>query len=205
MERDVIDDQARDDLAFIRAAIEEGRGYATRSGPGMVIWGLALCAGFIATYAFVRGWSPLRPPVLWPIAIAVPWAYWLRRLWRRPAGGRPTPPRNPMVMALRMLWMGLGIFLTSLTLTVLWSGAHPSDWLAAVAAGAVGTAVFATAWLTATPWLRWIGAAWWVGEVALLALRDRSEMLLVAAALMLLLLAAPGIALSTRRRKFAPA
>jgi len=201
----VIDKRLRDDIAFIRAAIEDGRGYATRSGPGMVIWGIALSCGFVASYAFVRGWSPLAPSALWPIAIAVPWGYALHRFWRRSFDAGPPSAPGPMVVALRMLWVGLGIFLTTLTLAVLWSGTHPADWLAAVAAGAMGAAVFATAWLAATPWLRWIAAAWWLGELALFALRDRPEMLLVAAALMLVLLAGPGIALSIRRRKLAAA
>jgi hypothetical protein len=201
----MIDQQARDDLALIREAIEEGRGYAARSGPSMAVSGLALAAGFVATYACARGWSPIGPAVVWPIAIAVPWGNWLWRVWLRNVAGEPALPRSPMTEALRMLWRGLGIFLTSLTLAVLWSDAHHAAWLGAVAAGAMGTAVFATAWLTGTPWLRWIAVAWWLGELALYALRDRPEMLLVAAALMLALLAGPGIALSRRGRKFAAA
>src|SRR5271169_1428774 len=145
----MIDDRVRDDIALIREAIEEGRGYATASGQGLVVWGIALAAGFVATYAFVRGYqSALPPSALWPLAIAVPWAYWLRRVWGRTQGDAPAPSRSPMVVALRMLWLGLGIFLTTLTLAVLWSGeGGPADWLSAVVAGAIGTAVFATAWL----------------------------------------------------------
>jgi hypothetical protein len=201
----VIDDQARQDLAFIREAIEQGRGYTARSGPGMIWWGSALAVGFAATYAYARGWSPVAPSALWPVAIAVPWGHWLYRLWSRGGGRKPAPPRGPLIAALRALWSGLGIFLTTLTLMVLWSGAHPADWLAAVAAGALGTAVFATAWLAAIPWLRWIAVAWWIGELALFALRGRPEMLLLSAALMLLLLAGPGLVLVLRRQTRRPA
>jgi hypothetical protein len=195
------DNRVRDDIALIREAIEEGRRYATRSGPGMIWWGSALAAAFAATYASVRGWSPFPPSVLWPLAIAVPWAHWLYRLRARRADPDSAAPRSPMIAALRALWGGLGIFLTSLTLIVLWSGAHPANWLAAVAAGALGTAVFATAWLAGIPWLRWIAVAWWIGELTLFALRDRPEMLLLSAALMLALLAGPGLVLVLRRRE----
>ena len=106
-----------------------------------------------------------------------------------------------MVVALRMLWLGLGIFLTTLTLAVLWSGEGSADWLSAVAAGAIGTAVFATAWLASLSWLRWVAVAWWIGELALVALRHRPEALLLSAGLMLALLAGPGIALVLRRRR----
>ena len=159
----------RDDIALIREAIEEGRGYATASGQGLIAWGIALAAGFVATYAFVRGYqSALPPAAVWPLAIAVPWAYWLRRVWRRVSGDAPVPRRSPIVVALRMLWLGLGIFLTTLSLAVLWSGEGPANWLSAVVAGAIGTAVFATAWLAGLPWLRWVAVAWWIGELALL-------------------------------------
>jgi hypothetical protein len=201
----MIDTRARDDIALIREAIEEGHGYAARCGPGMIVWGIALAAGFIATYAFCRGWSGFSPAGIWPIAIAVPWVYSLRRLWQRGAGTAPAGGRGPMVVALRMLWFAVGIFLTTLTLAVLWAGDGPADWLSAVAAGAIGAAVFTTAWLAALPWLRWVAAAWWVGEVVIFALRGRPEALLLSAALMLVLLAGPGFALVTRRRKLVAA
>ncbi len=199
----MIDDRVRSEIALIREAIDEGRGYAIRFGPGLVVWGIALAAGFVATYAFVRGWSTLRPPVLWPIAIAVPWAYSLRRFWRRGANETPVTAPGPMVVALRMLWFGLGIFLTTLTLAALWGGEVSGNWLAAVVAGAMGAGVFATAWLAAMPWLRWVAAAWWVGELAVFGLRQRPEALLLSAAMMLVLLAGPGLALAMRRRKLA--
>ena len=153
---------------------------------------------------FVCGYQSARqsPAALWPLAIAVPWAYWLRRVWGRARGDAPAPSRSPMVAALRMLWLGLGIFLTTLTLAVLWSGeGGPADWVSAVVAGAIGTAVFATAWLAGLLWLRWVAIAWWIGELALVALRHRPEALLLSAGLMLALLAGPGIALVLRRRK----
>jgi hypothetical protein len=62
----------------------------------------------------------------------------------------------------------------------------------------MGIAFFATAWMTNLPWLRWIAVAWWLGEVALFALRHQIEVLPVSAALMLLLLAGPGLVLLRR-------
>ena len=47
--------------------------------------------------------------------------------------------------------------------------------------------------------MRWVGIAWWLGELALFALRHRIETLPLSAALMLLLLAGPCYVLLSRR------
>ena len=41
----MIEDRVRDDIAFIRRAVEEGRNYATHSSPEIMIWGIAVAVG----------------------------------------------------------------------------------------------------------------------------------------------------------------
>ena len=74
----MIEDRAREDIAFIRQAIEEGGAYATARSPDMLVWGIAVAVGYIGTYAFVRGWSPLVPRALWAVCIDLPWLFSLR-------------------------------------------------------------------------------------------------------------------------------
>jgi len=50
-----VEDRAREDIAFIRRAIEEGGAYATASSPDMLVWGVAVALGYLHTYAFIRG------------------------------------------------------------------------------------------------------------------------------------------------------
>ena len=194
----MIEDRAREDIAFIRRAVEEGRNYATARGPDLLLWGIAVTIGYLGTYAFVRGWSPLPPVWLWALCIGLPWAYSLRRLM--PAFARPCESGHPMTRALSMLWLGCGIFLTTLALAAIWTGEARQSWFDAVVAGVMGIAFFASAWLSSVGWLRWVAVLWWVGEVALLALRHRPEVLPLSAALMLSLLAGPGLVLMVRRR-----
>jgi hypothetical protein len=194
----VIEDQAREDIAFIRRAIEEGGAYAAASSPDMVVWGIAVAIGYLGTYGFIRGWSPVAPGALWAACIGLPWLFSLRRVARGLAG-REVPARGPMAQALAMLWLGCGVFLTTLGIAVMWTGEGRNGWCAAVVAGVMGIGFFASAWLTRLPWLRWVGIAWWLGELALFALRHRIETLPLSAALMLLLLAGPGYVLLSRR------
>jgi hypothetical protein len=96
-----------------------------------------------------------------------------------------------MALALSMLWLGCGIFLTTITVAALWTGANREGWLDPIVAGVMGIAFFATAWMANLPWLRWIAVAWWLGEVALFAAASGRGSA-ISAALMLLLLMDPG-------------
>ena len=193
----MIDDQVRQDIAFIRRAVEEGGAYATAHGPHMLVWGVAVAFGYLGTYAFSRGWSPIAPRGIWPVCLGLAWLYSLRRIV---AGRRDFPTRGPMAQALAMLWLGCTTSLTILAIAVLTSGDMRMGWCDAVVAGVLGIGFFASASLTNLPWLRWVAVAWWIGEIAIFALRhDAAVRLPVAAGLMLVLLAGPGVLLARRR------
>jgi hypothetical protein len=192
----VIRDQARDDIAFIRRAIEEGGDYATACSPDMLVWGIAVAVGYLGTYSYVRGWSPVAPAPLWAVCIGLPWLYSLRRLLGIGTGRRL---RGPMAQALSILWLGCGLFLTTLAVAVVWGGNMREGWFDAVVAGVMGIAFFASAWLSNLPWLRGIAVAWWIGELGLFVFRHHAEALPLAALLMLALLAGPGLILLRRR------
>ena len=194
----MIEDQVRQDIAFIRRAVEEGAAYATASSPDMLVWGIAVAIGYLGTYGFIRGWSPVAPGALWAACLGLPWVFSLRRVAIGRAG-REIPSRGPMARALAMLWFACSLFLTTLAIAAIVTGEARNGWCDAVVAGVMGIGFFASASLTRLPWLRWVAIAWWLGELALFALRHRVEALPLSAALMLLLLAGPGYVLMSRR------
>jgi hypothetical protein len=200
----MIEDQAREDIAFIRRAIEEGSAYATASSPDLLVWGIAVAIGYLGTYGFVRGWSPVAPGPLWAACVGPPWLFSLRRTVRTLAG-RKIQARGPMAQALAMLWLGCGVFLTTMGVAVAATGEGRNGWWEAVVAGVMGIGFFASASLTRLLWLRWVAIAWWLGELALFTLRHRIEALPLSGALMLLLLAGPGYVLMSRRTRRAEA
>ena len=196
----MIEDRAREDIAFIRRAIEEGGAYAAGCSPDMLVWGVVIAIGYLGTYGFVRGWLQITPNILWAACIGLPWLYSLRRLPGRAAGEKPV--RGPMAQALAMLWLGIGIFLTTLAVATMGSGEARAGWFSAAVAGAIGVGFFASSWLANLPWLRWVALGWWAGELALFALRHDAAALPLAAVLNLLLLAGPGLVLlKTRARR----
>jgi len=160
-----------------------------------------VAVGYLATYAFVRGWSPIAPGGIWAVCLGVGWLFSLRPVLRRiVAGGADRPSRGPAAQALAMLWLGCGMFITILSIAVLTSGERGLGWCDAVIAGALGIGFFASASLTNLPWLRGVAVLWWIGEIGLFALRhDPAVRLPLAASLMLVLLGGPGLLLLRRR------
>jgi hypothetical protein len=187
-------DDVRDDIAFIRRAIEEGRGYATEHGGDFVVWGIAMACAYVGTYATIQGWWRIDPAWLWRLLIAGSWVFSLRHLLRRVVARSPGAcGARPMVHALKMVWVGCGIFLTTLDAAASVTGEIREGWFNAVSAGALGIGFFASAYLANLPWLRWVAVAWWGGELVSFWLRHQAGVLMLMAALMVLLLALPGL------------
>ncbi|MBV9045536.1 MAG: hypothetical protein JO294_10460, partial [Alphaproteobacteria bacterium] len=111
------EDAVREDIAFIRRTMEQGRRVAITWGAYTLVWGIAIAIGYFGTYARVRGFWIFNTAWLWTACIVLPWAYSLRRLlqhWDAPA--------SPVVVGLKMLWLACGIFLTILGFAVIFTG-----------------------------------------------------------------------------------
>jgi len=187
------DETVRDDIAFIRRTLEDGRTYARGRSPDFLVWGIAAAAGYVATYWYVRDGTSVEPGWLWPIFLGLPWLYSLRRVFGRMSGRRSAAPLALTANAMLMLWFSCGVFLTTLAFFPVWFGIARDTWTVATVAGVMGIGFFASASLCGFSWMRIVGLGWWAGEIVLFALHGRSEQLLVSAALMLVLLAGPGL------------
>ena len=195
------EDAAREDIAFIRRSIEQGRRIAGAWSPDMLVWGIATAIGYFGTYARVRDYWTGNAGWLWLACILLPWAYTLRRLPARVfPRERDAPAERRLASPLAMLWFACGIFLSILGLAAIISGERNPWWINPAAAGVMGIGFFVSSFLSNLVWLLWVGIAWWAGELAAFALRQRAEGLLLAGALMLLLLALPGFLLMRGRR-----
>jgi hypothetical protein len=190
------DDSVREDIAFIRRTIEQGRSYAGTRSLDLLVWGIALAVGYLGTYATVTRWWRIDPNLIWALCIVLPWLYSLRRLLRRLLfWSPPSAARPPMTQALQMLWFGCGIFLSMFSVAVIVAGDMRQGWFNAVSAGILGIAFFVSSYLCNLTWMRWVAIGWWAAALLVYALRHRIEVLPLSSVLMLLLLALPGLLL----------
>jgi hypothetical protein len=64
-----LEDSVREDIAFIRRAVEQGRGYAAGRSLDMLVWGVAVAIGYLATYATAIRWWRVDPNWIWAVCI----------------------------------------------------------------------------------------------------------------------------------------
>jgi len=197
----MVDRGVEADIAFIRSTLEEGRAFARRRSPDMAVWGLFVAVGYLATYAFVRGWSPVNPNWVWLACIVLPWTYSLRRFWLRLFGRDvPAPVRSPTAQAFAMLWLGSGLSILTLAIAANWSGMESNyHWYDAAVACVLATAFFAGSFLCNVGWLRLVAVAWWAGALLMFG-AGGGTVLLLGAAWMLAFLAMPGLILFLNAR-----
>jgi len=195
------EDAVRDDIAFIRRTMEQGRRVVGSWSADMLVWGIAVTLGYAGTYARVRGWWMLDPNWLWTGLVVLAWLYSLRRV-RRLASRTDAATARLMRSPIGMLWFACGVFLTITSFAVIFATAPNTWWInGAISAGVMGIAFFVSSFLCDLPWMRWVALAWWLGEVAMFVLRQQPEGLLLGGALMLVLLAVPGFVLMRGRRE----
>ncbi len=193
------DTAARDDIAFIRRAMEEGRAYARLRSPEFAVWGLAIALGYFGTYACVTHLWSLDPHLIWWVPVGLAWVFTLRNaipVWlgmKAKAAAAPTL----MVRTLRALWLAYGITATSLAFVAFSMNPH-TDWFEAVAAAMLGLCFFVSAAVSEIRWLRILALCWWGASIILLLVSDSPQVLLVGGTFMLAFLFVPGLVLWLR-------
>ena len=191
------EDRIRDDIAFIRGALEEGRVYAHLRSPDITVWGGLMALAYLGTYAFVVGAWSLRPDYVWWPLVGLGWAFSLRHVWGPRDKTADTEPTNAGCF-LRNLWFGFGITAMSYAL-VQAMGGLPVDGLNLVIPGLLGLAFYVSAAATGIGWLRFVALGWWLSEFLFVALQGSDTSLLLGAVLMLGLFSIPGLLLWLRR------
>ncbi len=192
------EDRVREEIAFIRSALEEGRAYAHLRSPDFTVWGAAIALGYLAAWARVAQLWTVDPNIVWWLLIGAAWIFSLRKPFFRLLRREMRPAMSHAVRTLRAIWLGYGITLTIFAVP-LFGGGWKADWFGAVAAGFLGFCFFVSAVAANIGWLRLIAAGWWGAGIVLLVLRGSPEALLAGAGFMFALLFLPGLALWLRR------
>jgi hypothetical protein len=189
--------QQLDDLASIRALMDQAQRTLEDDGRYFVAWGLLTSAGLSATYLIVaQSWSLRAVWTLWAVLVAVGIAiglHWGRRHRQRAAA------RTVASSMVSDTWTGVSLGLVVLTFAGGASGTIPPTAVPGVVSAVVGVGAFACSAMYRQLPLKLAALSWWAGGAAMLIWPGRYTILLMAA-LVLALLVAPGLVLAARAR-----
>ncbi|MDO8289625.1 MAG: hypothetical protein Q7T44_10450 [Parvibaculum sp.] len=193
------EDKLREEIAFIKNALEDGRDYARLRSPDFTVWGLAIALGYFGTYAHVTHLWSVDQGLIWVVPVALAWGFSLKGwIWGLLSGQRREPVSSPMIRTLRSVWLGYGITTTMIAIVAFTGTPHP-DWFDTVTAGMLGLCFFISAAVSDIRWLRILAVGWWGAAILLFLIRDKPEQLLAGGFFMLALLFVPGLVLWLRR------
>lgn len=184
------------DLAAIRALMEESRDHLCGTGRYWVLWGAVSVLGFVLTYLTVGG--AVRPPLdlswIWGGLLALGWA---GSAWMGRRGERVAPVGNEVTRIVYAIWVGLGVVLTVIALAGMLTPWISVEALPGLLAVTVGAGYLPTGSIRGLGWLRWLGGLWWLGGVWML-LRPGLHTVLLLGAMVVVLQIGPGVLLERR-------
>ncbi len=188
MDAQIDQQQAQDDLRFIREMLEETRQHVADNGMHYISWSVIVALGIIGTYLIVlTGRAPSN--ILW-VWIADIGLGWLLSFW---IGFRDSTDRarNFAERVLNLVWIGTGITMTIVAFSGLAGGAFDPRFIPAFIASILAIPYFTASIIYKLSWFRLVAAGWWLAGIGFF-LWDSFHSLAVLGILMILLQALPG-------------
>ncbi len=159
---------AADDLAYIRQIMDESRAFAEVGGDSFILWGSVTSIGMFATWAIATKLLPLSTGMIWPVWAMVTAigfiadAVIIRRRRRQLA-------KHPSQAHIGGVWAALGISMLLLFFPGQYFGVIKPLAIPSIAASMLAVGVFMTGQLARITWLRNLSAAWWLASATMLA------------------------------------
>ncbi len=188
---------AQQELAFIKAVMEESRRKLVIDGTLYIVWGIVISVGMLATYALLEakmyswiGWT-------WVVCIGFGWIFSIMRGFRQHQNERVRSLIGKLIAA---LWIGTGITMTLIgfigTATGFISGMNVIPLMAMILGiPYLVSGIMVDNWLISK-----LAFGWWLGGVAMM-IWPGTHIFFIFALMMVLFQILPGIVLRRRWKK----
>lgn len=194
--------QAQQDLAFIRELMQSTRRATYVSGAYFVIWALVCGLGLLGTWLIAdhQLTLPINPDTslfwLWIVVDGlgvIGTLFVVRRDLK-------APTKNPGGRLIGLSWFAVAVGLLTIFFAGVGSGNIPGHLMCAISALFIGIGVFNSGLLAGITWLRNLAFGWWFGGALMLSAPGLWN-LWFTALLLIVLYFIPGIVLSRNARR----
>jgi len=167
---------ALEDLAYIRQVMEQTRRYTAAKGVFFVIWGVAVSVSLVLTWLQVTGGVGGNQWAIWIPTTLVAWGLTLYFAWRQQR--ESAVPHHAHLIG--MNWTAIGIAMMFMFFVGVARGTIGYPAINGLAALLVGIGIFNTGHLSGIRWLAGVGVAWLVCGALMLAWPGLHTLLLMA-------------------------
>ena len=183
------------DLAYIRQVMAQTRRDTAARGIFFVIWGVAISASLLLTWAQLRGWIGGSQWAIWIPTSVVAWGLTVWLAWRYERQGTVSLHTH----LIGMNWTAVGVAMMAVFFVGVGRGTVHYAGISGLAAILVGIGIFNTGHIAGIRWLAGVGVAWLVAGTLMLGFPGPHN-LLAMAALLVFGEAVPGLVLMRQER-----
>jgi hypothetical protein len=180
---------ALEDLAFIKQVISDSKKTVLDSGTGFIIWGIIVVTGLLYTYfdvIFDLSWDN---DIIWFILIGGGWFY---TIWTSIIQGKKRKVSTLSGKILGAVWLSSGIAMTILGFVGTFTGAYNGVYISPLISTVLGVAFLISGVLFEQNWISYLSIAWWAGAIYMFSF-PTIHVLLIMALMMLFLQVLPGV------------
>ncbi len=168
----------QDDLAFIKKIVEESRKNVCASGDHLIVWGILISIALVVSWILALNQiSGMTEWIHWGLVIAGGWLFEL--IYNRKVG-RNKPVRTYAEKADGMLWLAIGITMTTVGFFGGWGGAINTQFLSPLFSAILAIGYFSSGVIYDVKWIRNLAFGWWGGAIIMFIFPGMYHLLLMA-------------------------
>jgi hypothetical protein len=196
MEFPMNENDAQEELVFIKKIIEDSRRIIAHDGNEFIVWGIIAATGMIATYIDITFHYYFNVGIIWGVLIGIGWCYSLFRWFTFYKKMRVKTFAGKVLSA---VWMSCGIVMTLIGFALPMLGVIVEWAIMPLIALVTGIAYFISSIVLPEKWIRYSAYGWWIGALGIASSPGKFNFLLYAGMLICFQII-PGIILKKKYR-----
>jgi len=191
------ENDAQQELAFIKKVIEDSRRIIATDGKDFTVWGIIVTIGMLLMYFNIILHLYYREILIWGFLISGGWLY---SIYRGFTYYRKLKIKTFAGKILSSVWVSCGIVMTMIGFIFCPLGVIRGNAIMPLIAIITGIGYFITSFIIPSRWIRYCAFGWWLGGI-LIAAFPGIYTLLVYAGMMICFQVVPGIIIQRQYQK----
>jgi hypothetical protein len=196
MESLMNENDAQEDLVFIKKIIADSRKIVAHDGNEFIVWGIIAATGMIAMYINIAFQYYINFGIIWGVLIGAGWCY---SIFRWATYYKKMPVRTFAGKVLSSVWVSCGIVMSLIGFALAPLGVINGWAIMPLIALVTGIAYFISSIVMTEKWILYSAYGWWIGAMVIAWFPGQFNFLLYAGMLFCFQII-PGILLQKKYR-----